>query len=226
MTQNVLQYNRLACARAREIALHPCPTPHPIASGDEWFLIKNRRSLGASFMADDGCLAAYAALSAMLGLPAPLAESLYTGPEVNDVATRNADLLSPLCAIVRREYPDYWLPEFGIVSINGAEGAAQAAGSIGKTPNADRLLVQALTGRRPVVCLRRDIEGAWWILNRGHALPARAGNLTMALTGCGFEDGARIAPFRAPLTVGSDGKIAKWGQLHAHYVMTRNLLNK
>ncbi len=177
-------------------------------------------------MADDGALAAYAALSAMLGLPAPPAESIYTSQDVNDAATRSDNLLSTLCAIVRREYSDYWLPGFSVLSINGAEDAAQAAGNIGKTPNADRLLVQAVADRHTMVCLRRDMEGAWWILNSQYGLPTRAGSLTMALTACGAEDGARLAPFRAPLTAGSDGKIAKWGQLHAHHVMTRNLLQK
>ncbi|HEY8027474.1 MAG TPA: hypothetical protein VIF60_23240 [Burkholderiaceae bacterium] len=224
MTLNVLRYNHLVCTRVRQIALYPCPTPHPIAADEKWFVIKSRRNLDEVFLKAVNDQVVYSAISAVLGLPAGLNEFSHEQQCVNDVANRNGELLSTLCNIVRRAYPDYWLPDFRMVSINGGEGAAMAARDIAQTPNADRLLVQAQA--QPVRCLRRDIEGAWWLFNSQNALPTRAGALAVALTACRIEDGALVAPFRAPLAVDGVGQITKWGQLHAHHVMTKNLLQK
>lgn len=226
MTLNVLRYNRLICTRVRQIALHPCPTPHPIAADERWFVIKSRRNLDDVFLNAVNDQMVYAAISALLGLPAGLNDCLDEQQCVSDVANHNGELLSTLCTMVRRAYPDYWLPDFRMVSINGGEGAAVAARDIAKTPNADRLLVLAEAQAQSVRCLRRDIEGNWWLFDSQTALPIRAGGLTVALTACGIEHGALVAPFRAPYAVDGVGKIAKWGQLHAHHTMTKNLLQK
>ena len=213
MTLCVLRSNREVCARARQLALYPCPTPHAITPDDKWFFIKSQPSSGESPEATG--ISAYAALSAVLGLPArPFGSSDIKSGE---------DVLSRLSTIIRDEYPAYWLPELGMLPVEGENGILQAVRTIGRTPSADRLLVQATPGNL-AQCLRRDSEGAWWVLSASQARPMRADTLAAALKMCRIEESARIMPFRAPYTVGNDGQIAKWGQLHAHFVMTKNLL--
>lgn len=203
MTQCVLRSNREVCILARRLARQPSPTPHEIEPEQKWFFANPSQG------------EPHAALSNLLGLPARLLNE-------SDLR-RDEDVLPRLSAIVREQYSHYWLPQLGMLDAEGEAGSINAARSIGRVQEADRMLVQAASDGA-IHCLRRDSKGNWWLLSPRAAQPNRTEALVNALQLCGAAEGIRIMPFRAPMTVGNDGKVAKWGQLHAHFLMTKNLL--
>jgi len=203
MTQCVLRGNREVCVQARKLARQPSPTPHEIEPEQRWFFANPSQG------------EPYAALSNLLGLPARLLDA-------SDLQ-RGEDVLARLSVIVREQYSHYWLPQLGMLGAEGEAGSLNAARSIARVPEADRLLVQGASDGA-IHCLRRDSKGNWWLLSPRAAEPIRTEGLTNALQRCGAADGIRIMPFRAPMTIGNDGKVAKWGQVHAHFVMTKNLM--